>query len=110
MKFSKQIGVSALIAATLAFTGCTQDQENLAAAAAVVGTAAVVVGANSDGSHKNDYYHNNHNYGENRNYSYRQGVREGCDSASGRWNQDGNRLDRDKSYKNGWEAGYRRCK
>ncbi|MDQ7046385.1 MAG: hypothetical protein Q9M39_01680 [Sulfurovum sp.] len=109
MKFSKHIGVSVLIAATLTFTGCTQDQENLVAATAVVG-AAVVVASNSDGSHTGDYYHHDHNYGENRNYSYRRGVRDGCDSAKGRWSKDHDRFRHDNNYKEGWKAGHRRCR
>ena len=109
MKFSKQIAVSALIAATLTFTGCTQDQEKLAATAAVVGAVAVVA-ANSDGSHEDNYYHHGEDYGESRNYSYREGVRSGCDSRSGRWRKDYSRYSHDYNYKNGWDAGYRRCR
>ena len=109
MIFSKHIGVSALIAATLTFTGCTEDQENLALATAVVG-AAVVVASNDDGSSKSDYYHHNENYGENRNYSYRRGVRDGCDSARGRWFKDHDRFKHDYDYKDGWKAGHRRCR
>ena len=109
MKFTKYIGVSALVAATLTFTGCTQDQENLAATAAVVGAVAVAA-SHSDGSHKNDYYHHGHNYGENRNYSYRKGVRDGCDSMRGRWHKDHDRFKHDQNYRDGWRAGKRRCR
>ena len=82
MKFTKQIAVSALIAATLTFTGCTQDQQNLAVAA-----------SHSDGSSRDNYRHHGHDYGQNRNYDYQKGVRQGCNSRYG-----------------GWDADYKRCR
>ena len=109
MKLTKHIGVSALITATFTFTGCTQDQENLAATAAVVGAVAVVA-SNSDGSHTDNYYHRGHDYGEERNYNYRAGVRDGCDSGRGRWIRDNYRYNHDYNYKDGWKAGHRRCR
>ena len=109
MKLTKYIGVSALIAATLTFTGCTQDQERLAVAGVTVAGAAAIA-ANSDGSHQDNYYHHGEDYGESRNYSYREGVRSGCDSRTGRWRKDYNRYDHDYNYKSGWDAGYRRCR
>ena len=109
MKFTKYIGVSALIAATLTFTGCTQNQENLAATAAVVGAVAVVA-SHSDGSHTDNYYHHGHDYGQNRDYGYQQGVREGCNSRHSGWDMDKYRYKHDYNYKAGWDAGYRRCR
>ena len=109
MKLTKYLGASALIAAALTFSGCTQNQENLAATAAVVGAVAVVA-SHSDGSHTDNYYHQGHDYGQRRNYSYQDGVRSGCDSRSGRWRKDYNRYSHDYNYKNGWDAGYRRCR
>ena len=103
------LGVAALVA-TLTFTGCTQDQENLALAGA--GVAAVAVAASNyhdDGSHTNDYYHQGNNYGQGRNYAYRDGVREGCDSRRS-WRQDYNRYQNDTNYRSGWQAGYHQCR
>jgi len=112
MKFSKFIGVSALIAATLTFTGCTQDQENLAATAAVVGAvgAVAVAASHDDGSSTDNYYHHGHDYGENRNYGYQRGVRQGCDSRRGRWSKNDERYRHNQDYRNGWNAGFSRCK
>ena len=57
--------VAASIATALTFTGCTQDQENLALAGA--GIAAVAVAAShADGSSKDNYYHHGQDYGQNR--------------------------------------------
>ena len=109
MKFTKYIGVSALIAATLTFTGCTQDQENLAVAGALVGAVAVAA-SHSDGSSTDNYYHHGHDYGEKRNYNYQRGVRDGCDSGRGRWTKDHYRFKHDYHYKDGWRAGHRRCR
>ena len=109
MKFTKYIGVSALVAATLTFTGCTQDQENLAVATVAVGAAAVIV-SNADGSHSDNYYHHGHDYGEKRNYTYRRGVRDGCDSARGDWTKDNHKFKHNHHYKDGWKSGHRRCR
>ena len=109
MKFTKYVGVSALIAATLTFTGCTENQEKLAiAGVAVAGTAAVL--SHSDGSHTDNYYHHGHDYGQNRNYSYRAGVRDGCDSSRRRWSKDEYRFRHDNNYNDCWRSGYRRCR
>ena len=112
MNFTKQIAVSALIAATLTFTGCTQDQENLAVAGvAVAGVAAVAASqSHSDGSHTDNYYHHGHDYGQNRNYGYQQGVRQGCNSRHSGWDMDKHRYKNDYNYKAGWDAGYKRCR
>ncbi len=102
--------MTATIAAALTFSGCTQDEKNLALAGA--GVAAVAVAANSyhkDGSHSGDYYHNNYNYGSGRNYAYRDGVREGCQSRS-YWRQNYYRYQNDYNYRSGWQAGYRNCR
>ncbi|RLF42169.1 MAG: hypothetical protein DRN17_08045 [Thermoplasmata archaeon] len=99
MKLTKFIGASALIAAALTFTGCTQDQQNLA-----------VAGSHSDGSHTDNYYHHGHDYGQNRNYGYQQGVREGCNSRHSGWDMDKYRYKHDYNYKAGWDAGYKRCR
>jgi hypothetical protein len=108
-KTSTLLLVSAL-AAALTMTGCTQNEENLALAGA--GVAAVAVAANSyhsDGSHTGNYYHNNYDYGSGRNYSYRDGVRAGCESRRS-WRQDYYRYQNDYNYKSGWQAGYRQCR
>ena len=112
MKFTKYLGVSALIVATLTFTGCTQDQENLAATAAVVGAvgAVAVAASHDDGSSRNNYHHRGHDYGQNRNYGYQKGVRQGCNSRYGGWDMDKYRYKHDYNYKAGWDAGYRRCR
>jgi hypothetical protein len=110
MNIKKYLLASTVITSLILFTGCTQDQENLAVAGVAV--AAVAVAASNyhdDGSHKKDYYHNNNNYGSGRNYSYRDGVREGCESRRS-WRQDYNRYQNDYNYQNGWKAGYRQCR
>jgi hypothetical protein len=110
MKTTKYFLATAVIASTMLFTGCTQNEENLALAGA--GAAAVAVAASnyhSDGSHKKDYYHNDYNYGSGRNYSYRDGVRAGCESRRS-WRQDYYRYQHDYNYKSGWQAGYRQCR
>ena len=105
---TKKLLLTASIATALTFTGCTQDQENLALAGA--GVAAVAVAAShADGSSKEKYYHHGQNYGENRNYSYRDGVRAGCNSARGQWDRNYNRFNYDNDYKYGWEHGKRQC-
>jgi hypothetical protein len=101
MKFTKQIAVSALIAATLTFTGCTENQQNLAAAG---------VASHSDGSSRDNYRHHGHDYGQNRNYGYQRGVRQGCNSRYGGWDMDKHRYKNDYNYKAGWDAGYKRCR
>ena len=95
---TKKLLVAASIATALTLTGCTQDQENLALAGA--GVAAVAIAAShADGSSKDNYYHHGQNYGQNRNYSYRDGVRAGCNSARGQWDRNYNRFNYDKDYK-----------
>ena len=97
-----------ILAGSLLFTGCTQDQENLAiAGVAVAGIAAIA--SHEDGSHTGNYYHNGSDYGTNKNYSYRDGVREGCNSRN-YWSQNSYRYDQDRDYRKGWRAGYRRCR
>ena len=110
MKRTKFLLATAVITSGMMFTGCTQNEENLALAG--VGVAAVAAAASnyhSDGSHKSDYYHNNYNYGSGRNYSYRDGVRAGCESRRS-WRQDYYRYQHDYNYKSGWQAGYRQCR
>ena len=100
--------VAASIAIALTFTGCTQDQENLALAGVGVAAVAVAV-SHADGSSKDNYYHHGQDYGENRNYSYRDGVRAGCDSVRGSWNRDSYRFNNDNEYRAGWKHGKRQC-
>ena len=108
MKTTKLLLSAAVVAATLSFTGCTKDQENLAlASVAVVGVAAIA--SHADGSHTGNYYHNGYDYGTNRNYSYRDGVREGCQSRS-YWSQNSYRYDHDRDYRDGWRSGYSSCR
>jgi hypothetical protein len=92
------------------FTGCTQDQENLALAGAGVAAVAVVASNyNTDGSHTGNYYHKGYDYGASRNYAYRDGVREGCQSRN-YWTQNYYRYQNDYNYQSGWKAGYRQCR
>ena len=108
-KTTKNLLVAASIATALTFTGCTQDQENLALAGA--GVAAVAIAAsNTDGSSTDNYYHHGEDYGEKRNYNYRDGVRAGCDSRTGRWSQNNYRYQNDYHYRDGWKAGYNQCR
>ena len=107
----KSLLTASVLATALTMTGCTQDQENLALAGA--GVAAVAVAASNyhkDGSHTGNYSHYGHDYGSGRNYSYRDGVREGCNSKRGTWRQNYYRYQNDYNYKSGWKAGYRQCR
>jgi hypothetical protein len=106
----KYLVASTIIVSTVMFTGCTQNEENLALAS--VGVAAVAVAASNyhdDGSHKDNYYHNGYDYGGGRNYAYRDGVREGCESRRS-WRQNNYRYQNDYNYRSGWKAGYRQCR
>ena len=110
MNFTKYMVVSALIATTLTFTGCTQDQENLAVAGVAVAGVAAIAASHSDGSSTDNYRHHGHDYGQNRNYGYQKGVRQGCNSRHRGWDMDKHRYKNDYNYKAGWDAGYRRCR
>ena len=110
MKVRKYLFASAVIVSSVMFTGCTQDQENLALAGA--GVAAVAVASanyHADGSHTGNYYHKDYDYGTGRNYAYRDGVREGCQSRN-YWTQNNYRYQNDYNYQSGWKAGYRQCR
>ena len=110
MKTTTYLLTVSALAATLTFTGCTQDQENLAlAGAGVAVVAAAASNYHDDGSHTSNYYHNNYDYGSGRNYAYRDGVREGCESRRS-WRQNNYRYNNDSSYRSGWQAGYRQCR
>jgi hypothetical protein len=110
MNVGKYLFATAVIASSMMFTGCTQDQENLAlAGAGAVAVAAVASNYHDDGSHKDNYYHNGYDYGSGRNYSYRDGVREGCQSRN-YWTQNNYRYQNDYNYRSGWKAGYRQCR
>ena len=110
MKTTTYLLTVSALAATLTFTGCTQNQENLAVAGVAVAGAAAIAASHSDGSHTDNYYHHGHDYGQNRNYGYQDGVRAGCDSRQNRWRKDYDRYKHDYNYKDGWDAGYRRCR
>ena len=110
MRNAKKLMLVTALTGAMTFTGCTQDQENLALAGA--GVAAVAVATSDyhdDGSHTNNYYHNNYDYGSGRNYAYRDGVREGCESRRA-WRQNNYRYNNDSSYRSGWQAGYSQCR
>jgi hypothetical protein len=110
MKIRKYLFASAVIVSSVIFTGCTQDQENLALAGAGVAAVAVVASNyNTDGSHTGNYYHKGYDYGTSRNYAYRDGVREGCQSRN-YWTQNYYRYQNDYNYQSGWKAGYRQCR
>ena len=106
----KIMALVSAIAGIMIFTGCTQNEENLALAGA--GVAVVAVAANNyhkDGSSTSNYSHNGYNYGENRNYAYRDGVRAGCQSRN-YWSQDNYRYQNDNNYRSGWKKGYNNCR
>jgi hypothetical protein len=67
------LAVSVLVTA-LTMTGCTQDEQRLAAAGAIAGTAALAI-SQSRPKHNNYYYHNNQYYtgGTYRNGYYHHG-------------------------------------
>ena len=107
-KTTKNLLVATSIVTALTFTGCTQNEENLALAGAGVAAVAIVA-SHTDGSSKDNYYHHGQSYGENRNYSYRDGVRAGCNSARGQWDRNYNRFSNDSNYRYGWEHAKRQC-
>ena len=95
MKFTKYAGASALIAATLTFTGCTQDQQNL--------------------SHANSYSKKADKHVTNKDKLYAMGREDGCSSAKGIVNQgrrNGNELtyQYNMDYKDGFRRGQESCK
>jgi len=102
MKFKRLFVIGAFIVATLSFTGCTPYQEGLA--------TGVVVGAVGTAAYKDNYYYGGYYYGHNRNNAYRQGVRDGCYSRTHRWRKNRHQYRQNYSYRNGWNAGYRRCR
>jgi hypothetical protein len=106
----KYLFASVIIASSVIFTGCTQNEENLALAGAGVAAEAVATSDyHDDGSHRGNYYHNGYDYGSGRNYAYRDGVREGCESRRS-WRQNNYRYQNDYNYRSGWQAGYRQCR
>jgi hypothetical protein len=95
MKLTKYAGASALIAATLAFTGCTQDQQKL--------------------SHTNSYSKKADKHVTNKDKLYAMGREDGCSSAKGIVNQglrNGNELtyQYNMDYKDGFRRGQESCK
>jgi hypothetical protein len=94
MKFTKYAGASALIAATLTFTGCTQDQQNL--------------------SHTNSYSKNQSNYGLSNDRLYDMGEEDGCNSMKGIVSEgirNGNEVKykNSKDYTRGFKRGMANC-
>ncbi len=90
MKFTKYAGASALIAATLTFTGCTQDQQNL--------------------SHANNYSNNGSNYGLSNDRLYDIGEEDGCNSMSGiDYNKNSAKYQYNKDYNRGFKRGMAKC-
>jgi len=102
--FMKIAIVSSMILAGFSMTGCTPYQEGLA--------TGLVVGAGTTSAYNNNGYRNNdrNNYRTNRNSLYRVGVRNGCNSARGRWYKNSHRWRTSANYRNGWRSGYRRCR
>jgi len=110
MKRWKGAVAVASVGALLFLTGCTRDQERLAAVGAVAAGAAAVA-YHEDGSHKDNYYHYGQDYGEGRNYDYREGVRDGCTtSRTAREKIDRYRWNNNNDYRAGWVAGKRQCR
>ena len=70
----KVLLTASVLVTALTMTGCTQDEERLAAAGAIAGTAAYAI-SQSRPKHNNYYYHNNQYYtgGTYRNGYYHHG-------------------------------------
>lgn len=99
MKFLTLRLFIASLFATIVFTGCTAYEQ------------AVVANTLTGGSAYNDsYYYDGYNYGNNRDTSYRNGVEDGCSSKRGVWRKNIYQYNNNYSYRNGWNAGYNRCR
>ncbi len=96
--FIKMAIVGTMVLAGFSMTGCTPYERGLA--------TGLVVGAGATSG----YYYGGYNYGPNRSSLYRTGVRNGCNSARGRWYKNSYQWRRSVNYRNGWRAGYRRCR
>ena len=57
----KVLLTTSVLVTALTMTGCTQDEQRLAAAGAIAGTAALAI-SQSRPKHNNYYYHNNQYY------------------------------------------------
>lgn len=95
MKIRNWIITVAAFVATLSFTGCVP---------------VTVVPAPAGPAYSDAFYYDGYNYGYNRNAAYRTGVRHGCSSKRGTWKKNQYRYNNDRSYRVGWNAGYRNCK
>ena len=102
MRLSKLLIIGISIVAALSFIGCTPYEKGLA--------TGVVVGAAGATAYHDNYYYEGYNYGPNRNEMYRRGVRDGCRSSRGRWIKRRYEWNHFPVYREGWSAGYRRCR
>jgi hypothetical protein len=58
----------------------------------------------------NLYYYGGFNFGANRDSNFRQGVKDGCESARGNWRKNIFMYNHILSYRDGWKTGYDRCR
>jgi len=89
--------IGSMVMAGFAMTGCTDFERGFVTGAGV-GVAGTVVA--NESSRRPSY---------SRSY-YSRGYNNGCSSARGRWYKSSYYWRNSVSYRNGWRAGYRRCR
>ena len=56
------------------------------------------------------FIYKGHNFGENRDANYKQGVKDGCRTADGRYTKNHALFGGESDYRTGWEHGRLHCK
>jgi len=88
--------ITSMVLAGFSMTGCTDFERGFVGGAAVGVGTAVVANESRRPSYSRSYYN--------------RGYNNGCSSARGRWYKSSYYWRNFASYRNGWRAGYRRCR
>ncbi|NKQ40526.1 MAG: hypothetical protein HF962_03040 [Sulfurovum sp.] len=88
--------IGSMVLAGSTMTGCTDFERGLATGAAVGVAGTVIANENRRPTYSRSYYN--------------RGYNNGCSSARGRWYKSSYYWRNSSSYRNGWRAGYRRCR
>jgi len=87
--------ITSIVVAGFTMTGCTDFERGLGTGVAV-GVVGTVVANESNRPSYRSYYN--------------RGYNNGCSSARGRWIKNRYDFRNYRSYRNGWRAGWRRCR
>ncbi len=90
--------MGSMVMAGFTMTGCTDFERGFVSGAAV-GVGTTIAAHESRGTRTR----------RGRSY-YNRGYNNGCSSARGRWYKSSYNWRNFASYRNGWRAGYRRCR